>query len=419
MKGELIRKNAGRLLLQIAATVLALAILAYFAYHVWRMSTSEVTTKTAVPVTVESVVDADAYIFRTEQLINARSNAGGTVTSVLSDGEKVGVKGTVAKIYGTYAPEIVARLEAIEDQIELLEDSSSGTQSLKYIASLDRDIQDLLVDLRYKSVTKDYSAVASVRRSLLTDNNKREIIIGHIGDLENEVALLRDEIASLTRQLGSLLETVLAPAGGYWYSSVDGFENIFTPDLLEKLTVSSFEDLTQNTPAPISPQCVGKLVTEYGWDFACSVDKATAEAMKEGNVYRVGFPYNHDIRLDMTLTRIVTEEGTDSSVLVFHSEQMLSGFEYTRTQPVEIVVTEYVGFEIPADSIRIVDGEMGVYVLNGSKVCFRKIRTVAIVDSVYIAAAAPEEDPGAYPWLARNDIIILTGKGLYDGRILT
>lgn len=419
MKSKYVKKAFRRLLLQVGAALLSVGVLAYCGYHLWRSMTSSVTTETALPVTVESVVSSTGYLFREEQLLYADAASAGSVTSVLSSGEKVAVGGTVVQIYDVHAPEVVERLSEIEEQILLLEDSLEGSLSLKDISGLDDDIQSQISAIHYASLQGDYSAVASARRALLTSINKRGIITGTSADLEDAIASLRLEATKLTETLGLCRETVKAPVGGYYYPTSDGYESLFTPAALEDITTESFAALTASRPEVISEDCVGKLATSYTWRIVCSVERETAEGLNEGTSYTVSFPYSHGERVQMELEKAVYTDEDTTAVLVFQTSRMPEGFAYARSQPVEIVEREYVGFRIPIDAVRIVNGREGVYILDGSKVRFRYISVLATVDDAYIAADAPTGDGGEYGWLKRNDVVILSGKGLYDGRILT
>jgi len=419
VQSKYVKKAFRRLLLQVGGALLSVAVLSYCGYHLWRSMTSSVTTETALPVTVESVVPSTGYLFREERLLYAEAASAGSVTSVLSSGAKVAVGGTVARIYDVHAPDVVDRLAEIEEQILLLEDSLEGSLSLKDISGLDDDIQSQISTIHYASLTGDYSAVASARRALLTSINKRGIITGTSADLEDAIASLRLEATKLTATLGVCRETVTAPVGGYYYPAADGYESLFTPEALSEITTDGFDRLTGAKPVTVSEDCVGKLATSYTWRVACSVDRETAEGLKAGSVYTVAFPYSHGERVQMELEKAVYTDEDTTAVLVFKTSRMPEGFTYARSQPVEIVEREYVGFRIPIDAVRIINGREGVYILDGSKVRFRYISVLATVDDAYIAAENPKGDGGEYGWLKRNDVVILSGKGLYDGRILT
>ena len=130
----------------------------------------------------------------------------------------------------------------------------------------------------------------------------------------------------------------------------------------------------------------------------------------------------------------------------------------------ELLENEYTGFKVPKSATRIVDGQMGVYVLTGEVVHFRKIEVMTEYESNYIVvmdheekveeapvenadndgvAQSPEwspddtaqakdtgdaagtetqaeqDAPKEYRWLEVNENIIVSGKGLSDGRVIT
>ena len=92
MKLVYLKKVAHRTVLQIGATILAVLLIAYMGYHIWRQVTSDVVTDTALPVTVESVLDADAYFFRDEAYVTARNPVSGAVISTVAAGGRVAVR---------------------------------------------------------------------------------------------------------------------------------------------------------------------------------------------------------------------------------------------------------------------------------------------------------------------------------------
>lgn len=420
MKLVYLKKVAHRTVLQIGATILAVLLIAYMGYHIWRQVTSDVVTDTALPVTVESVLDADAYFFRDEAYVTARNPVSGAVISTVAAGGRVPVGGIVARIYDNYDASVVSRLSEIDEQVSLLRASREGTLSLKDVSRLDADIQSMIMGLRYSVYTGDYSAVAASRRELITGINKRQIVIGKGSDIDTMIARLEDEADTLTRQLGLCRETVVTAKSGYFFPSADGYETAFTAAAAENMTLDEFRALAASSPADIGTRTVGKLTETYVWYIACEATSDVASRLTAGETYTVGFPYNRGIRLQLELSRIVADEENDDGgrVLVFRGEAMPDGFSYDRTQPIEIVETEYTGFRIPTSAVRVLDEVRGVYILDGSTVRFRAISILATVDDTVIVDPSPEKEPGKYPHLARNDNVIISGKGLSDGRIL-
>ena len=74
------------------------------------------------------------------------------------------------------------------------------------------------------------------------------------------------------------------------------------------------------------------------------------------------------------------------------------------------------------------DGVIGVYVFDGMTVSFRRIEVIREFDDAYLvssdvgeasAETGNEGSAQSAPYLSRNEQIITSGKGLYDGRILS
>jgi hypothetical protein len=117
----------------------------------------------------------------------------------------------------------------------------------------------------------------------------------------------------------------------------------------------------------------------------------------------------------MKLYRILSEAGSKTAVLVFETGTLPSSFNYLRHQTVQIVREYYTGCRIPITALRVVNGQPGVYVLQGSKIIFKKVEPLYEYDG-YIISADKSGSDGSY--LAKNDFIVTKGKDLYDGKIV-
>lgn len=421
MKAKYLKNAAKRTLSQILLTVLALGLLAYVGYHVWRRITSTVNTEVAVSISVEDLLTANGFILRDEKPMFSQGVLSGSLVPSVADGEKVPVGGVVSKIYESYEPEIIEKLGEIEEKIQLLQDSLSGNVSFKDASKLDAEIQKQISQLKSALEKQDYAAVASVRKTLMLNMNKRELILGRTQNIEEAIDRLKAEALSLTNRLGACRETVKAPVSGYYYTETDGYETIFTPSELTNLTVERFRSLCDSLPLTNGNRfSTGKMVLSYEWRVCTEVPRESAVGFDEGKKYDVIFSYNNDTRVSMLLeSRIISEDGK-TVLFVFQTDKMPENFVYDRTQPISIVRQVYSGFQIPASAIRVVDSIQGVYVLDGSTVKFRALSIVAVVDDVYISETEPQKnDSIPFEFLQRNDLIITSGKGLYDGRVLS
>ena len=119
----------------------------------------------------------------------------------------------------------------------------------------------------------------------------------------------------------------------------------------------------------------------------------------------------------LTLERIC--EGKSESVLVLRADDTPVGFDYYRTQTVEITLSTCEGFYILESAMQTRLGErgeeiVGVYVFENSTVRFRRLEILYRGDG-YCIAARPGEASATE--LRENDILITSGKNLYDGKV--
>ena len=120
----------------------------------------------------------------------------------------------------------------------------------------------------------------------------------------------------------------------------------------------------------------------------------------------------------MTLERIITDNSADQALLVFRTGEIPENFNYLRMQTIEVVRQNYTGLGVPASAVRVVDGEQGVDTLIGNVVKFRKIDTLFEEEGYFIVKSYASNESGYAEHLKRNELIIVKGKNLYDGKII-
>ena len=90
----------------------------------------------------------------------------------------------------------------------------------------------------------------------------------------------------------------------------------------------------------------------------------------------------------------------------------------TRVQSAEIVVTTYSGLKIPKEALRFPNDEMGVYVLIGDKIYFRKIDQIYETTDYVLSRTYYKGDTEGTDFVKLYDTIIVEGKDLYDQKLL-
>ena len=104
----------------------------------------------------------------------------------------------------------------------------------------------------------------------------------------------------------------------------------------------------------------------------------------------------------------------DGYVLTFRSSRTSSTCLLQRQQTAGIILTTYEGLCVNNEARRVVDGVTGVYVLSGMEMTFKPIEALYTTDA-YTIVKWESNKPGA---LKLYDEIILSGKEIYDGKIV-
>lgn len=415
------RSRLADLVVHIATIAVAAAALAYLGYHFFEGFSADIETEYATLVTDSDVVPLDAYIMRSESVIFAASaTSGHSVGYVFSDGTKVHGGQVVANIYTGDGSSDEAIVD-IDRRIDLLESSNltdGMTSSDTYV--IDSKIQNYYYLIHQSTLLGNYSNLTKRRDELLTLINKRRILTGVTTGYSDRIESLTAERALLSAGQDTIAESVEAPYAGYFYSTTDGYESTFSASKVESLTLAEFDKMLSSQPTRYSDRAVGKMVSDFNWYIVCETTRDSLRYFTKGYSYYVNFPYNDDISIKMTLSNVVSEVGSDRVLLVLETERIPEDFSFRRMQPVELVRSSYTGYRVPISAARLVDGKQGVYIMIGNTIEFREIDILLEMDGYYIVAEQdPVNDPDYASKLGLYDQIVVSGKNLYDGKLIS
>ena len=403
--------------LRIAVTLAMLGLIVYTVAHAMGFAMGNVLTTPVRRITDTQITSAQGYLFRNEEVLTTAGE--GLVDTLVENGTKVGKNVSVAKVWSTDVggdalTAAQLKLSRINRAIRILEDSQlkAGTplsEANKYRAeyiALYREIAAATEEGRL-------DRIPALEEKLLVALNRYVSLVGETDETNSHLQELREEKESIIGA-SSATEVKSETSSGLFYdgSYVDGFESIFAATALENLTPEALHTLAESTPTISEGQTVGKLVYGYEWYLAMELSPSVAAGFAVGREYRFTFPENDDITAKLTLEKLVRGEG--SVLAVFRCESHPNDFLFYRKQTVEITVGETEGFYIPETAIVTENGMMGVYVFEESTVRFRKAHIIWMGEG-YAIAELPGE--GSSTELRENDILIVSGKDLYEGKV--
>lgn len=369
--------------------------------------------------------DTQGYIFRYEAPLTADDSS--TVKYNVSDGEKVALGASVATLYESGGDErVTERLVEIDRQIALLSRSNiSDNVSVSDTKSEDERIASYLSTIIHSKREGNYSAVSNLSGDLLVSLNRRELIVSSRQNYDKEIAALRSERAQLSAGLSGNSSQVYMSHSGYFYYDCDGYENQFSPDLLDAITPSALDELASASADPV--RYIGKCVFGSKWYLALKLERTELGKYTQGESYRIAFRDYSDVTVSMKLESVNVEVG--EGVLVFSTSEMPDGFCYERSQNVSVISKEHDGLRFPAASLRLLDGVEGAYVLYGNTVFFRAAEVIARENGyVYVkddtgevvVSEGDEQGNGRIAWqgISLYDEVITVGTGLHHGMIV-
>ncbi len=411
----------------IASFALCIGIVVYVYLQVMGGFDSDIVTETAMHVTLNDSISADACLFRNETV--ARVPDGGNIVTLVSEGERVSKGQLIANIYSDESDAVLQDdINRINRQIEIIEDSAVDSQFvISDLHELDDDIDELFDEVYFNAAGGKISEVISDSSKLLVKLNKRDLIVESDFDYSQQLQKLVDEKNALESRISSLSTPVHSTSSGYFFGDVDGYESIFDISKIDSLSLSDFENLLEKeADEELASSASVKIVNDFVWYVACFVDYESASTLVSGRKYTLVFPDSGDEEIDMSLYKVVSETDSATAVAVFRVNVLPADFGYKRFQSAEIVLDSLEGVSVPKKALRVVDGVEGVYILVGDVIRFRAVERIAEKDNYYVAKLKTNKelfeesvnDEVLVKSLSLYDNIIVSGKDLFDGKIV-
>lgn len=413
-----LKLNFGRL----ALTFLLLCLIIYTCYHAVGNSAGKLLTTPARTISDVQLIGGDAWLFRDETLLAVDADAAGLVNSVAVSGSKVAKQAALTEVWSVSRLENLeqkqAELDRLNRTVSVLEASMlpEGTP-ISRADGYQKDAMDQLLQIRMAIRSGDWSRISQLEDGLLTDLNRYGILTGDEEEIKTALATAKAERDALLTGTKQTLVNEESSAYYYGLSEVDGYETLFTEAALEGLTAETFAALkTAEQVSSGEKFVVGKLCYGYSWRVAVEFSQDCLDLFLVGGVYRVTFPENDGLELDLTCERLMNN-GSGGTVAVLRSDVTPASFRYLRMQKAEITVGSLAGIYVPEQSYVSLNGVEGVYVFEESAVRFRRIRVLYRGDGYLIANLTDTDPDHAIPYLGLNDLMITSGKNLYDGKV--
>ena len=427
------------LIRRITSWMLAVLILSYVGFQVYRANTEMIQTETAGWISTADSFTADGVFIRKETVITADYT--GELGYEINDGGHVAKNGVVAQIYPQGSP------VDIEDQIEALDNEMESLQNLLNIrgnfaadpGQLDQNAEKQLIKLLQGFHSDKAEEITSSRRELLYTLNEKQILTGTITDFSARIAELQEQKAALQAKAVASTGTVRSPEAGYFTRQVDGYEKAYSYEKAEDLTVEQLQAAPQADA--VGETEVGRVVTEYGWYFACVVDADTAAKLKGTTNVELEMSFSTSQSIPAQVAAVNQQGFDQDAVVVFYSDYMNESVINARYATVTVNRGQYTGVQVNQKAVHFSDIEetvekedgttevvshenvQGVYVMESGKLKFVQIFPLLTIDGYVICDVSLSDAEKERLYTDRTvelyDEVVVGGSDLYDGRVIS
>ena len=344
------------------------------------------------------------------------ANVTGTLVPLVEDGKRVANGDDVAVVFDSEnAARNYNELQKVKEDIAYYSSLQNkvGVQT-NDVETLDNRIYsacDDLVSAINTGEVDNYSEKESTLRDAITS---RQLSTGTVIDPTQKLSELNTRLNELQKNEGGYTK-IQANNPGYYISTVDGYENAVSYTGVLNLTTDKIDALIDGSTLPNADNSsyMGKLVDAFNWYILCVIDYKDAASLKVGGKITVEFTGTTAEPLSADVVKI-NDAADGRTSIILKCNLMNKKYAVLRKNPVKLIFNTYTGYQVNNKAVREINGQKGVYVLNGNIVKFKKINIV-YSDSEYSICSVPDGESG---YLKQYDEIIVEGTDLYDGKIL-
>lgn len=386
------------------SVLLFIAMLAYLGVYLTRAFTDNLRTAPAVYVSLDDRALASGILVREEMLIES----GERFLSVTAEsGKMVSAGETLAVAYsGEESLARASRIRELELKQRYISAALSGTASIESLSDRDRAVKSSLTGLAASAARHDTEGLAGAAMSLSSLVFENSEI--HVTDVD--LGLVTDELQSLRQTSMSDTKRLTAARPGLFSALPDGYEHL-SPQQLEGLTPEHLTVLIES-PIPVSEQTYGKIAAPFEWYFAALVTERDAERLSAGESASLDFGRYSRSLLKTTVVSVSAPKDGEAAV-VFRCTEGTSALLFVRRSTANIIFESHTGLRVPRQAVLSDEKGPYVYTITGMQ-AEKKYINITWETEEYFLVANTQEANG----LREGNDIILTTKGLYDGKLI-
>ncbi len=391
---------------RIIYALFAVFVVVYIIGAVWNVIYNPVKTVSALHIEAEDSIEVDGLVVREERVLGAI--ASGVVEMQVEEGERAAKGDAVAYVYADQAAlDKVHQKKDLSERITRLENLMNQGNEVVDLKTVDTAIVKMSEELSSYYETNNFSKMPQVIDDIKNKTLAREYVYRDKSDLKAVIDSLKSERTAIGNVTVS--KAIYATTPGYYSNDSDGLESVLACSKVEELTPSRYKEIDDGISVNSQNDgTLGKIITEFYWNYATIVSIEEAERINVGKSAKLSF--ENPLYPDVTAKVQWKSEAENGKVcVVFRIDEHVGDFTLARKLRANIVIRSYEGLKVPREALRMnEEGVQGVYCLIDSQVKFKPVETIFEKESYYIVKYDSTNTKG----LLLYDEIVVSAKEL-------
>lgn len=404
------------------ALFFGLFLLVYVGYQSFNMFYSPYQTETVTMGDYVRDIDLNGFFVRDEIALETAKT--GVVSYHYKNAQKISKGATIASTYKTEQDLLtLKKIEVLKKDVEILKESQNKeTIEGQKLDLLNTQILSAKSDLISQVDGNNFLNIDETSYLLMLLMNKVSVCVDNTLNFDSTIASLESQIEALNAKIPTDSNIIQSENSGYFSSTVDGYESVFTPDMLKDLSIEKVESILDN-PQKQKTNSIGKLVNENYWSFVSLVPSKDIELVQKlynnKSTVKIRFNSISTREVSATIKELITQKNEEMAVVVFSCAFIDEDIINMRFETPKLILGSHSGIIIPKTAIRLQDGVeneetgevsdkvMGVNTLYGKTVKFKMVDV--IYEDSYVVVSRPNVKTS---YVTTYDQVIINGKDL-------
>ncbi len=382
----------------------------YIALQFLTISDSSLETEGVVKATFSDSLVCSGILGVNETIVHY--NASGLIGYTVNNGSRVNSGDIVANVFENEMQMLQsAKAELLAQEINTIQSSqitTAGTDANMILNQVYTALHEYL-QTTYKT---NYENLTQVKLNLQLISNKAAMVTNNEADFTQTIQTLQSEYSTLS---GIQKTSITAPVSGYFVSAYASSALVYTLQQLQQMTPTEIDNAAQTPITENASDVAGKIIHDYTWSFFTSVPLEYANKFVQGREVEIILQGVNSNPLSASVASVVEDEQAGLAKVEitcnYINEHVLKNQQFNA----EIRFTQYEGLRINKDALRVIDGVQGVYIQTGGRIDFCNVNIIYENDDYILV---PMEYESGENEIKLFDLAILSGKELYDGKLI-